>query len=424
MGPTKPSIVALTFYLFPFRGFCGGAPELQTCSDSPGECRQEADTISNLQTDASLINKVDGDVEDAFHTYIREFGRTYLPGSPEYIERLGLFTQRKLAVDAQNGMADRLWTAGINAHSDRHGTELKRLLGDDGPRKNYGVSGSGSISLRQEGNGSQVLARECTKWLDLDAVKDIQNQESCGSCWALSAITVLRSHSEIAKKPRSFSAQELVDCVVNKHHCGGSGGCRGATVEHALDYVMRNGLATKEESPYYAVRSVCEKPSRKQEQDMDELFRPKLHKASVSDASRSFGMVGWERLPENKYEPILHAVSEKGPVAVSVAATGWFSYSQGIFDGCSLNAVINHAVNLIGYGEEDGTKYWLIQNAWGTGWGENGKMRLLRTDDEGQKCGTDYRPEVGSGCDNGPHSVRVCGTCGILYNAMIPHFKP
>ena len=36
------------------------------------------------------------------------------------------------------------------------------------------------------------------------------------------------------------SAQELVDCVGNPHHCGGSGGCNGATTELAMAYVSWN----------------------------------------------------------------------------------------------------------------------------------------------------------------------------------------
>jgi len=38
-----------------------------------------------------------------------------------------------------------------------------------------------------------------------------------------------------------------------------------------------------------------------------------------------------------------------------------------------------HAVNLMGYGVDAGTKYWLVQNSWGTdGWGNNGFGRVLR----------------------------------------------
>jgi len=439
----NPIIVAVALNVFLLRSLGPGA-----CGDVPGECTREADAISSLQTETLVSRREDADItnlefesslksnvdegldlkhgehiEDVFRAYIKEFGRTYSAGSPEYVERLRLFAKRKSAVESQNSRADRLWTAGINAHSDRNDTELQRWLGRDGPRKNYAVTGSKYISLRQDGTGSQALATECTKWNDLAAVKDIQNQGSCGSCWALSAITVLRAHAEIAGRPRSFSAQELVNCVENPHHCGGTGGCRGATVELAMDYVMQNGVATREDSPYYAYPTGCLKPNPKQEKSMDELFRPKLHTAAMSDPSRSFGMVGWERLPENQYEPLLHAVSERGPVAVSVEGSNWFSYRAGIFDACASDPEINHAVLLVGYGEDAGKKYWLLQNAWGSHWGEEGKIRLLRTDSEGETCGTDWRPEVGSGCDGGPSSIKVCGTCGVLYNAVVPHFN-
>mmetsp|Transcript_31987 Transcript_31987/g.61824 ORF Transcript_31987/g.61824 Transcript_31987/m.61824 type:complete len:449 (+) Transcript_31987:60-1406(+) len=447
MGP-KPNIVAITFNLFLFGSLCSVVPNLEACGDSPGECKQRTDTISNLQTDTLLnrgenvgtnehesktyfINKAGGDdalmhgenIVDAFHAYIDKFGRTYMPGSSEYIERLGLFGQRKSAVEAQNSMTDRLWTAGINVHSDRNDTELMHLLGGDVPRKNYGVSGSAHISLRQDSTGSKALATEITMWNNLDAVKNIRNQGSCGSCWALSAVTLLQAHAEIAGRPRSFAAQELVDCVDNPHHCGGTGGCKGATVEMALDYVMQNGLATEKDVPYQAWHGFCTKQYRKQETDMDELFTPKLHAASHTDPSLSFGMVAWERLPENMYESLLHAVSDRGPVSVSVEGSRWFGYLTGIFDGCSSDPTINHSVLLVGYGEDAGTKFWLVQNAWGDDWGEEGKMRLLRNEDEGKRCGTDWKPKAGSGCDGGPSSIKVCGTCGILYNAVLPHFK-
>ncbi|KAI8001589.1 Senescence-specific cysteine protease SAG12 [Camellia lanceoleosa] len=53
-------------------------------------------------------------------------------------------------------------------------------------------------------------------------------------------------------------------------------------------------------------------------------------------------------------------------------------YSSGVFTGnCGTN--LDHAVTIIGYGAtSDGTKYWLVKNSWGSGWGENGYMKIKR----------------------------------------------
>lgn len=57
-------------------------------------------------------------------------------------------------------------------------------------------------------------------------------------------------------------------------------------------------------------------------------------------------------------------------------------FNQGIFNG-TCGTDMNHAVLVVGYGYYKsriymGLKFWRIKNSWGTGWGENGYMRMVR----------------------------------------------
>merc|ERR1712232_928533 len=114
-----------------------------------------------------------------------------------------------------------------------------------------------------------------------------------------------------------------------------------------------------------------------------------------------------------------------GPVGVTVAASDWSSYSSGVFDKCE-DATLNHAVLLMGTGREGAHKTYIVKNSWGSGWGENGYIKLLRTNNEETNCATDHSPKDGVACakEDGtfPSSVLACGTCGILYDNVVPSF--
>jgi len=368
----------------------------------------------------------------AFTSFIQQYNREYREGSDEYDHRRAIYEKRVKEADQLNLRPRRLWTAGINHLTDWTDEELRRLRGWKGvagPRVGSVSRHSGGMSLRQTARASPLP--EEISWAHLNATNSIRNQGSCGSCWAIASVLSLEANNEIHRKNgRTFSAQELVNCVPNNHHCGGSGGCDGATVELALDYALKHGLSDNSETPYAGVDLKCSKDLSLLEgvgetDDLEHFLAAGVHSASEhSRGPSAFGLVGWERLPENKYEPLMRAVVERGPVAVSVAATAWSSYILGVFNHCDVDAVIDHAVTLIGYGRDDDLKekFWLIQNSWGNDWGEHGLIRILRRDSDETECGVDHQPEDGTGCDGGPTQVPVCGMCGILYDSVVPHF--
>jgi len=249
----------------------------------------------------------------------------------------------------------------------------------------------------------------------------------------MATVATLNAHYEIHYgESKKFSQQEIIDCVQNPMKCGGKGGCDGATVELAMDWAVYNGLAELDETAYHATTGNCKKGlfrAKAEEQgqlDADgrlvEMFKPSVMSLVSKGDKLSIGLSSYTTLPTNKLEPLLRAVNT-GPVAVSVDAGAWSSYSSGLFDECKGElATINHAVVLFGYGGHGSEKYWLVRNSWGQSWGEEGYIRLLRTDDEESHCYKDQDPLQGVSCKGAPSSVKVCGQCGILYDNVIPSF--
>lgn len=57
--------------------------------------------------------------------------------------------------------------------------------------------------------------------------------------------------------------------------------------------------------------------------------------------------------------------------ALEEAAT--FPPLSGVYQHVSGEEVGGHAIRILGWGEENGTPYWLAANSWNTDWGENGR---------------------------------------------------
>lgn len=55
------------------------------------------------------------------------------------------------------------------------------------------------------------------------------------------------------------------------------------------------------------------------------------------------------------------------------------AYDTGIYQHVYGAKIGFHAVSIVGYGEEDGVKYWYVKNSWGGAWGgDRGYFKILR----------------------------------------------
>ena len=75
-----------------------------------------------------------------------------------------------------------------------------------------------------------------------------------------------------------------------------------------------------------------------------------------------------------------------GPVSVGIESQNqvFRLYGGGVLSPEHVrtkNGVVDHAVSLVGFGEDRGTPYWTIRNSWGDDWGEDGYARIERRKD-------------------------------------------
>merc|ERR1719329_315526 len=238
-------------------------------------------------------------------------------------------------------------------------------------------------------------------WRDVDGVvSDVKDQGGCGSCWAFSAVETLESHLSIATGSASpkLSPQQIVSCSPNPQHCGGTGGCDGSTQPLAFDYTKTAGITTEASYPYTGRTGTCD--------------TSKIQPVAFND--------GYAELTTNNYTELVTAAGTKGPIAISIAAGGFTFqfYGGGVLSSCN-DYVMDHAVQLVGYGTDSGKDYWLVRNSWGN-WGEKGYIRMQRYGEGSEPCGLDKSPQDGDACEGDTDPRTYCGECGILSSSSYP----
>merc|ERR1712176_396702 len=76
---------------------------------------------------------------------------------------------------------------------------------------------------------------------------------------------------------------------------------------------------------------------------------------------------------------MMQEIAQRGPIACGIAVPDALeNYTGGIFCDETGDTNIVHDISVVGYGVENGSKYWLVRNSWGTQWGEDGFFRVCR----------------------------------------------
>ncbi|HTQ07137.1 MAG TPA: C1 family peptidase [Polyangiaceae bacterium] len=182
----------------------------------------------------------------------------------------------------------------------------------------------------------------------------VRNQESCGSCWAFSAIGAYEGSQSLQNGAElDLAEQQLVNCVPPYATAGGDN-CQGNVPATALDWMSDNGAPYEPVVPYRAAMASCN-------------TNPDRNDTRVA----GWGFVNADdpdTIPSD--DLIKQAIATHGPISATVYVTDAFqNYTGGVFDEGAQGRP-NHAIDIVGW--DDARKAWHVRNSWGTNWGEDG----------------------------------------------------
>lgn len=265
----------------------------------------------------------------------------------EYHFRFGIFLSNKRYIEQFNKCQKNLHSLSMNKFACYTPSEYRSILG---AIPTSTASKTHKIELSTKNSDDP----DTFDWREKGAVNDIKDQGSCGSCWSFSAIAAEEGCYFVSSgNLLRLSEQNLIECVSECHGYG------GGMPESAFKYVINSQgskFALESDYPYAG-------------HDQDCQF----------DSSRAVAHVSTVKM-YTKEDDIQTILLKNGPVSVLIDATafGFMLYKGGIYEGKDCALFQNHAVTVVGYGVEDDKPFWIVRNSFGTAWGEDGYIRMLK----------------------------------------------
>jgi cathepsin L len=106
------------------------------------------------------------------------------------------------------------------------------------------------------------------------------------------------------KQAAILAPQQFVDCTPNPNHCGGTGGCEGATAELAYQYLAGTDGLTQEKWYHYTGRDgQC--------------------KSTSPEMPATVSISGYGNVQSNNFTSMMMGLVNNGPLVIAVAADAW-----------------------------------------------------------------------------------------------------
>lgn len=240
-----------------------------------------------------------------------------------------------------------------------------------------------------------------THWPNCTTIAHVRDQSACGSCWAFASTEAFSDRRCISTgEDVLFSTEDTAACC-DGIVCGGSRGCQGGQPSAALEWMTLFGVVTGGDyfnrtdkqggcKPYSLAPCAHHVPASAKYPTCpsgdDHLFchrkcsDPALNLTYTTDKHHGKGTQFYTTI-----EGMQTAIMQTGPLAVAFTVYGDFeTYKSGVYRHVTGEQLGGHAVEMVGWGVENGQDYWLIKNSWNEQWGDHGFFKILKGKDE---CG-------------------------------------
>ena len=302
-------------------------------------------------TQSQQKNLYEAETLAAWTQWKQSQGKSYGTES-EHSYRLSVFAKHFSDIKTVNSNPDFTFKAALNKFSDQTVEEFKSqmLTYKDYPRQ------KNVVSLKN----NNLKSGGMKDWTTEGAVTPVKDQGACGSCWAFSATGALEGLDYLLNGTlRSFSEEMFLLC--NKHYP--DMGCNGGNSAITMMWTQTNGVVTEDRMPYRA-------------SDTGTCYWNKFNSIFFNKDMLD--------VPHTDNDELVSAVDQQ-PISIAVAAEKFMHYQSGIFNDWTCGTDLDHAILLVGYGENSTGKYYKIKNSWGLSWGEAGYIRFARN--EGKSVG-------------------------------------
>ena len=211
-----------------------------------------------------------------------------------------------------------------------------------------------------------------------------RRQNNCGSCYIFSLVSSLESRLRILtnnKDQTEFSRQFPLGCSFYTE------GCQGGYPFLVAKFFNEFEVIPESCAPYNPSNVQCNKHCDYTKNPIKYFVSRYEYLGGFYGATNEIEMIKEIRargpIPGNMSVPWTFSYYKQGIFSEKVLKknTGQFSRTT-LFDKNLSWSGVDHSILLVGYGEENGVKYWIGMNTWGEQWGENGFFRILRGEND------------------------------------------